>query len=483
MGEIDKVLCAVTRDGYVYFATLDASNTLYLILSKKYPRSIDEAEWTVSEHRPLQNVPIRWSEDVSCSVGENGKFMIMALLKNTVDGRNSSQPSWFWGATSDIVTSGKSDAVLDWDVMSLPFRCEASDTCSHQILPGYRPSFVHAVHQKSNDTTWLSTYDGGTFPKYTSFSATDMPFKRDGLVAYHDRDLVRVELDLATDVTAPILTRVSIQKFLTNHTGIPSATRSSWTDSEVGLSSACVVPEARFGRHVGVDDDILYIWCQEPDSNRNAIYLYKPGMSESHHSLLLVTKFNVSGAPFQTFLPIPAGPGDLSTLPSSPWWFSWAILIRNNSIYSLGSASSPTTAWSGTGGSLTIKAAGFTYGHKEVHSLSMSNNASTREPNFIYALKRRPMEAAFFFGFIVIIFILAIIALVRYFRRRGKPALESPPSFEEAINDATQQQRPASITSCDSLPQYTERPSSRELPREEHEEHEMQAVQAVQTVP
>ncbi|KAF9157503.1 hypothetical protein DFQ26_008668 [Actinomortierella ambigua] len=428
MGEIDKVLCAVTRDGYVYFATLDASNTLYLILSKKYPRSIDEAEWTVSEHRPLQNVPIRWSDDVSCSVGENGKFMIMALLKNTVDGRNSSQPSRFWGATSDIVTSGKSGAVLDWDVMSLPFRCEASDTCSHQILPGYRPSFVHAVHQKSNDTTWLSTYDGGTFPKYTSFSATDMPFKRDGLVAYHDRDLVRVELDLATDGTAPTLTR-------------------------------------------------------EPDSNRNAIYLYKPGMSESHHSLLLVTKFNVSGAPFQTFLSIPAGPGDLSTLPSSPWWFSWAILIRNNSIYSLGSASSPTTAWSGTGGSLTIKAAGFAYGHKEVHSLSMSNNASTREPNFIYALKRRPMEAAFFFGFIVIILILAIIALVRYFRRRGKPALESPPSFEEAINDATQQQRPASITSCDSLPQYTERPSSRELPREEHEEHEMQAVQAVQTVP
>ncbi|KAG0249328.1 hypothetical protein DFQ27_000209 [Actinomortierella ambigua] len=493
MGLIHKALCVAAGNGFVYMATLDVSNNLYLLDSIHHPRNIAFVGFSTTGHMPLKNVPIRWSDDVSCSVGENGKFMIMALLKNTVDGRNSSQPSWFWGATTDIATFGNSDLGFEWDVMSLPFRCEASDTCSHQILPGYRPSFVHAVHQKSNDTTWLSTYDDKTFQNYTSFSATDMPFDRDGLVAYHKGDLIRMVLDPITNGTAPMSTRVSIQKFLTNHTGIPLAKTSPWTGSEVELPSACVVPGNRLGRQIGVDGDFVYIWCQDPvgDSmgkHEYNIYVYKePGMSEGH-DLLPVTKFNAFGAFFQTFLPFPMDPGALSTLPSSPWWFPSAILIRDGLVYSLNSARSPETYLTQPS-PVEIDAIGFTY---DPYAPDPSKQSYRPYKDSLFdKIERNPVEASLIIVF-ALIFLFLIIGFARRSREEAKRALQPPPPpFEEVVNDAAQQQRPASILSCDSLPKYTERPSSSDLPREanerhegreehgghdEHEEHEMQPV-------
>ncbi|KAF9157501.1 hypothetical protein DFQ26_008666 [Actinomortierella ambigua] len=482
MDMLDRVLCATIGNNRFYLASIDASNRLYLIQSAQYPPSIHNAQWQFMPIEPL-DAPALQPVDVSCAIRDSGTFIIMAHLSNPSSGRNSSEASPFWGASCETLHAQGAGSKAKWQVLPLSLPCTVTDSCIHRILPGHMHSFTHAVHRKSDDTTFLSKYNGKTFESYVRIPAMEIPFKGKGLVAMVDYQLTRVDL-LSV---APNSTRATIEQFDNPYT--PSTNSAPDITTSFDLSSACGLSGDRFGRELGFNGDYFYFWCQEQSSH--AIYYFtRPFMANSRPMLFPPTKFahsRFTDAGFLTFLPAPPIRNDMSI--DGGFRFPWALFLHNDGrLYALNRSNWPTnanttsiTAWVDDGKPIAINVDNLlkpTPSWPRPSTDNLHPGPSTATPN---GESNNDAVGNNIIGPIAAIAIVTVVISFyihsRKIKRQRESQSQSPPMTEVAVNGTQpppQQQRPPSMTSCYSLPPYTERPSSRDWPRDEHEADDMQ---------
>ncbi|KAG0263013.1 hypothetical protein DFQ27_002008 [Actinomortierella ambigua] len=470
-----------------YLATIDTSNRLYLIRSAQYPPSIHNAQWEFMPIEPL-DAPALQPADVSCAIRQAGTFIIMAHLSNPSSGMYSSEASPFWGASCETSYVYDAGPRTKWKVLPLSLPCTVTDSCIHRILPGDMSSLTHAVHRKSDDTTFLSKYDGKTFGGYVTIPAMEIPFKGQGLVAIVGIQLTRVDLVSV----APNSTRATIEQFDDLYTPSPNSAPDITTSFD--LSSACGLSGNRLGRELGFNGVYFYFWCQGQSSH--AIYYFtRPLMANSSPTLFPPTKVSHSrftDAGFLTFLPAPPIRNENDMSIDGGFQFPWALFLHNDGrLYALNRSNWPTnanttsiTAWVDDGRPIAINVDNLL---KPIPSWPRpSTDILNPRPSTDISNGESDNDAV---GNNIIgpIAAIAIVAVVisfyihtRKVKRKRESQSQSPPMIEVAVNGTQQpqqqhqQQRPPSMTSCYSLPPYTERPSSRDWPRDEHEADDMQ---------
>ncbi|KAF9975671.1 hypothetical protein BGZ73_000574 [Actinomortierella ambigua] len=394
----------------------------------------------------------------------------MALLNNANGARGS-----FWGAACETAPG----TVNKWHVMPLNVPCHATDTCSHRILPGAQvPNMilpgvqfplVHAVHRKSDDTTLLSPYDGVSFQNYTAFLPSNMPFQKPGLVAYHGRDLLRVDI---LPVTLPANSvQATIQIFDTDANRIPSATKAPIFSAKVHLSPPCALKGDRFGLEGALNDGLFCFWCQVPGTSQSVVYsLSWPDMAIPY-TLNLVTKLNNTlqskQGPFQSFVLAPDYP-DYNIRPQ-PWWFPWALLLRDGRIHAL-TDGYQSTEWIDAGKPLTIDVPGFSGSPKWTTDLPRQPPPSPGEQQSGSGDAGSDRGGSSSSGFGILSYgigfgifglvLIAVIVGVIYARRRSnaKQAAAAADTADAGAPPTQQQTRPASVMSDETLPPYSEYP-------------------------
>ncbi|KAF9157284.1 hypothetical protein DFQ26_008897, partial [Actinomortierella ambigua] len=266
------------------------------------------------------------------------------------------------------------------------------------------------------------------------------------------------------------------------------------------LSSTCGLRGEQLGRELGYNGFDLYLWCREPSSNYAVHYLTWPIKSPNTLQLDQATKFPsalFNESTFLTFLPAPARRVENDTTAHGGWRFPWALILHvNGQLYALDQSSPPssdTTTWIDEGRPIAINVdklfmATFT----GTFSATIAPTVAWPTPTSYDYDNDINIMASLGPVLLVAFFIIAVGLFVRHRKAMKRnqtpsespsqtparpPQPPSPPRREAVYGTQRPSQRPPSITSCHSLPPYTERPSSRDWPRDEHEEYEMQTVQ------